>query len=68
MCIASLESIPEGCDYDLYLYDGGMHMIDYSNNVGNDPEYLIIDSLPARLYYLKVLDYTAIPAPNPMSY
>jgi hypothetical protein len=34
----SLESIPSGADYDVYLYDGDLSLLDWSANTSNDDE------------------------------
>jgi len=35
---ATLDSIPSGTDYDLYLYDNDENLLDWSTNVGNASE------------------------------
>ena len=35
---ASLSSIPAGTDYDLYLYDEGLNLLDWSENLSNNDE------------------------------
>lgn len=57
---ATLDSIPAGTDYDLYLYDGSLTLLDYSDAVSNTNETVYWEpgcTSPGDdggLYYLRV--------------
>lgn len=53
-----LTSVPEGCDYDLYVYDSDMYLVDYSYNSYSYDEQVVIRGPRAGTYYLEVESYT----------
>jgi len=54
---AVLTSIPQGADYDLYIYDKDGVMRCYSNKPGNSDEHIICDVNQAGRYYVRVYPY-----------
>lgn len=53
-----LTSVPDGCDYDLYVYDGDMNLVDYSYNADNADEQVVLSAPGAGTWYLEVEPYT----------
>lgn len=50
----SLEQIPSGHDYHLYLYTSSLVQVGYSGNLGNQSEYIVTGTMPAGRYYVRV--------------
>jgi hypothetical protein len=56
----ALTSIPEGCDFDLYVYyyDGEYRQVAYSNQTGNADENVDFTPVAGRQYYVRVFPYS----------
>ena len=46
-----LGTIPDGCDYDLYIYDSENTLLVSSKNAGNEPELIRYLAVQADVYY-----------------
>lgn len=49
-----LTGIPEGANYDLYLYDYSKTLLAASLNLSNQDEHIELDFLPAHAYFVRV--------------
>lgn len=61
----SLEQIPAGNDYHLYLYTSTQAPAGYSGNPGNQSEYISTNTLPAGRYYVRVQRVVGYSATQP---
>lgn len=55
MLEVQLRDIPEGRDYDLYLYDGYGNLLSSSKNSGSESEYILYPCKNPGRYYIKVV-------------
>lgn len=62
---ATLESLPAGCDYDLYLYDASGDEMAGSYNGSNADEALELESPAPGVYYLQVTPYDGYSRTDP---
>ena len=50
----TLDQIPAGNNYHLYLYNVALAFMGYSGNPGNQPEHIQTNVLPSGLYYIRI--------------
>jgi uncharacterized repeat protein (TIGR01451 family) len=55
-----MTNIPEGCDYDLYIYrnDGKYQLVVYSDRLGNADEDTAFVPIAGQIYYVRVRPYS----------
>jgi hypothetical protein len=55
----TMTNIPDGTDYDLYVYgfDGQYHLVAFSNQTGNVSETVTFAPVPGRQYYVRIYAY-----------
>lgn len=63
----TLTRIPDGCDYDLYVYyyDGQYQLVAYSNQSGNVDENVTFTPVAGREYYIRVYPYSGSSSQQP---
>lgn len=63
--VASVTEMPNGSDYDVYLYDSRKFLVGSSNNIGNQDEHAQSFPLTPGVYYALVQRVTTFVAQSP---